>query len=313
MSNALIGIDWGNSAFRAYLMTGTGEVVDTVTTAEGVLGVTDGDFDRVFEQAVRPWLDGHGDAPVIACGMVGSRQGWQEVDYLPCPVGLSELAANLAPLRTRRDRYVWLVPGIMYTDDDGIPDVARGEETQIAGCTDADDVGDRVFVLPGTHTKWALVRGDQIMRFATFMTGELFAVLSRHSILGRLMAGDDRDAGAFRHGLARARYDGQGALPKRLFSVRTLGLFDELPGTALGSYLSGLLIGAEICVARAVMNAHLDASPYPVAIVGSAELIARYAEAMRVFDIRCETLEPVGAACGLARIATAARLPGWIR
>ena len=310
MQDALIGIDWGTSAFRAYLMTRAGEVQDTIATGAGVLNVADRDFDRVLDETVGSWIARTGGLPVIASGMVGSRQGWTEAPYVSCPAGVSELAANLTPVRTRRGTSVWLVPGIMHTDENAIPDVARGEETQIIGSLEADDGGDRVYVLPGTHTKWALVRGGRIMHFSTFMTGEVFAVLSQHSILGRLMEGTGEDARAYRRGLGLAAHEagGTGGLLKRLFSVRTLGLFDELPKTGLRSYLSGLLIGSEMLEAKAVLGAELDGSERPVTILGGAELVALYAEAARFFGLRCETGRPEMAALGLARIAALAEL-----
>ena len=312
MQDGLIGIDWGTSTLRAYLMTGAGEIRDTVVKAAGILHVPDGDFERVFEECVGPWLAPGGDIAVIACGMIGSRQGWVEAPYVSCPAGTSELAANLTPVRTRSGATLWLVPGIMRLDENGIPDVARGEETQMIGSLEANDVGEHLFVLPGTHTKWAIARDGRITWFATFMTGELFGLLCRHSILGRLMEDGGDDAEAFRRGRGRAAQDagGSGGLLNRLFSVRTLGLFGEVPKTGLRSYLSGLLIGSEIGAAKEVLGAELGGSPGPVTVIGGSGLAAQYSEALRLFGLGCATLGEEVAALGLARIATAAELDG---
>ena len=180
--------------------------------------------------------------------MITWRQGWVEVPYCPCPAGSAELAAALAAPRDRGRAAIHFVPGLSLIGADGVPDVMRGEETQIIGAVGGGRAvrGRRAIVLPGTHSKWALAEDGRIVWFATFMTGELFAVLKEHSILGRLMAGDAHDDAAFARGLAYAQ-SGPGGLLKRLFSVRTLGLFDRAAGERRSpSYLSGLLIGSEI-------------------------------------------------------------------
>ncbi len=312
MQDGLIGIDWGTSTLRAYLMTRAGEVRDTVVKAAGILHVPDGDFERVFDESVGPWLAQGGHIDVIASGMIGSRQGWVEAPYVSCPAGTSELAANLTPVRTRSGATLWLVPGIKRLDENGIPDVARGEETQMIGSLEADDKGESLFVLPGTHTKWAIVRDGRITWFATFMTGEVFGLLCKHSILGRLMEEGGDDAGAFQRGLRPAAQDagGSGGLLKRLFSVRTLGLFGDLPKTGLRSYLSGLMIGSEIGEAKEVLGAKLGRSPEPVTVISGSGLAAQYGEALRLFGFDCATLGEEVAARGLARIAAAAELDG---
>jgi 2-dehydro-3-deoxygalactonokinase len=202
---------------------------------------------------------------VLAAGMIGSRQGWREVPYLSCPAGLDEIASGLAEAAPG----VFIVPGLDRTGEDGIPDVMRGEETQALGA----GIADGVIVLPGTHSKWVRLEEGRIAWFATFMTGEVFAVLSQHSILGRLVEGDAPDETAFGRGLERGRAEGS-ALLHDLFSVRTLGLFGAISPGGLKPYLSGMLIGAEIAAAtRWVGEA-------PLAVVGAPGLAARYQRAL---------------------------------
>ena len=121
-----------------------------------------------------------------------------------------------------------IVPGLSCRDERGAPDVMRGEETQLIGAIGpaADSC---LFVLPGTHSKWAVASDGHIRRFATFMTGELFGLLCRHNILGRLMEDGGDDAEAFRRGLGLAAQEagGSGGLLNRLFSVRTLGWLES--------------------------------------------------------------------------------------
>lgn len=272
----LIGIDWGTSRLRAYRIGEAAAVIERREALLGILAVTPGGFEDALRGVIGDWLDAAGDVPTLASGMVSSRQGWFETPYLPCPAGLDELAAALHPLTLRDGRRLHLVTGLASRTPDDAPDVMRGEETQILGAL-RDGAGRQLFVLPGTHSKWALVEAGRILRFATFLTGELYGALRDHTILGRTMAGDGFDAAAFAAGVRRGQAeDGpDGGLLHRLFGVRTLGLFGELPATAAAAYLSGLLIGAEIREGTAIWG-----RGHAVELVGNVELASRYERAM---------------------------------
>lgn len=306
----LIGLDWGTSALRAYLLDGAGTVIDRAAAPLGIMKVPNGDFEGVLEEIAGRWLDAHPDAPVLACGMIGSRQGWREVPYVSCPAGLPELAAGLAAVPTRRGRPVHLIPGVARVDADGVPDVMRGEETMIFGAAGSVEGENGVFVLPGTHSKWARLENGRIAWFATFMTGEVFAVLRAHSILGRLMSGEDHDPESFQQGVryALAQPAGRGGLLRRLFSARTLGLFDRLPASGLHSYLSGLLIGTEACEVRACLGNGSRTDATTAVLLGSAELVPLYAEALAAAGFTCVPHDEADAARGLHRIAQVAGL-----
>jgi 2-dehydro-3-deoxygalactonokinase len=303
MADLLIGLDWGTSACRAYLVRRDGTVLETRAGDEGILAVPAGGFDAVLAGKIAGWRAAHGDLPMIASGMIGSRQGWREAPYVECPAGLAELAAGLLPIDSGSGR-LWLVPGVTCRSADGTPDVVRGEETQILGCGGADAAAPLFYVLPGTHSKWMLVEGGRIRRFLTFMTGELFAVLTQHSILGRLMAGEAPDPAAFEAGLARARRGGP--LLHDLFSVRTLGLFDLLPKAGLHSYLSGLLIGSELAGLAGLAAGELERPVTRATIIAGAALAERYAAALAFCGIAADRAPDDVAARGLARIAAAA-------
>ena len=198
-----------------------------------------------------------------------------------------------------------LVPGVSYRDPDGLPDVMRGEETQLFGALARGDGATRSFVLPGTHSKWAVTGPSGIERFSTFMTGEVFAVLRSHSILGRLMpetsivAADE----GFRLGADASLRGGGGGLLKRLFSTRTLGLFNDVPAAHLASYMSGLLIGEEISAAR---SAGLLNDAGAVGIVADAALAGLYRVVLEMADTESLVLPGDLAATGLWQIATQA-------
>ena len=266
------------------------------------LGITRVEGGR-YADALRSLLgDWHTDpAPRVACGMIGSRQGWREAPYVACPASLDTLAAGLARVDAGA---LAIVPGLVTRDSRGLPDVMRGEETQLLGAVGADEAV--LAVLPGTHSKWAHVAGGTVVDFATWMTGELYAVLLDHSILGRMAEqGTAPAADAFARGVARGLEDG--SLAHDVFAARTLPLSGELAGADVADWLSGLLIGREIRDALAWARAN-GAGADRVRIIGSDGLAARYATALRQAGIDAERGASDAAARGLWRIAGQAGL-----
>lgn len=281
----MIGIDWGTTNFRAYRFDG-GRVVARMETGPGLLHVSDGGFAAALRQAVGPWL-AEGERHILLCGMVGSRQGWVEAPYLPCPADLASLAAAAQSVAFD-GATVRILPGLCA--DRAVPEVMRGEEVQILGAL-ATTGPDATICLPGSHSKWVQVVSNQVTAFHTHMTGEAFAALRGHTILGRLMQDGPHAPGAFREGLVRAGEPG--GLLHHLFGVRTLGLFGRMPAEQAPSYLSGLLIGHEI----------LSAAPVgPVFLVGTPALSALYADAIHAAGHAAVIVPHDAAAAGLATI-----------
>ena len=242
----LLAIDWGSSALRGALLDDDGRVVDQRSAARGMLTIEPGGFAGVFESTFGDWMDVPGTRCLMA-GMVGSRQGWMEAPYCPCPSGLADLARHMAwvpdaPGGVR----LGIVPGLSFTQDD-VPDVMRGEEIKVFGALALLGRDDATLVLPGTHSKWARVEHGRVVEFATVMSGEFYALLSRHSILAKSLPSHQEtfDAEAFDRGVGHA-LDTSTSLMQTAFSVRTLALFERLPEPARPSYLSGLVIGEEL-------------------------------------------------------------------
>jgi 2-dehydro-3-deoxygalactonokinase len=277
---ALVSVDWGTSAFRARLAAADGAVIEAVEAETGATGLERGAHEAFLEAQIGDWLRRRSGLPIVMSGMVGSRQGWVEAPYVACPAGATEIAAAMTTISTRIGRVV-VAPGLSARDRRGAPDVMRGEETQILGALKASGRADGLFVLPGTHSKWARVEAGRIVAFATFMTGEVFAALKDHTLLGRLMAtpGDAASAAAaFARGLgSAAALERPGDLLHAVFMTRTLGLFDELPAPALAEYLSGLLIGAEVLAGAQGAREAI--------VVGSPALTARYRAAGEALGI----------------------------
>jgi 2-dehydro-3-deoxygalactonokinase len=276
MSDRLLAIDWGSSALRGALLDADGRVLEERRAARGLLTIEPGGFAAVFDAHFGDWMRAPGTRCLMA-GMVGSRQGWVEAPYCPCPAGLDELAAALTPVRTAasgaRAPDIAIVPGLSC-DRDGVPDVMRGEEVKVLGVLELLGADAAEILMPGTHSKWASVAGGRIHRFATAMSGEFYALLREHSILARtLPAGEEAfDADAFDRGVDRALH-GEGLL-QTAFSVRTLALFERLSPGAGASYLSGLVIGEEL------RGRPLEGVA-EVVVVGAPHLAERFERALR--------------------------------
>ena len=285
----MIAVDWGTSNLRAYRMDRRGQVLDHVASSNGISRVAAGGFPAMLIETVGPWLH-DGERHVLLCGMVGSRQGWVEAPYLPCPASPSAIAAALVDVPFEHAQ-VKLIPGLSARDAAGTPEVMRGEETKLLGLM-APLAGKGLVCLPGSHTKWARLAGGRIEGFSTFFTGEAFAALRDGTILGRMMARDGIDPEGFRRGVARS--GDAGHLLHHLFGVRTLGLFGELSETASAGFLSGLLIGHEV---RAAMQ-----NTSEVQLVGDATLVGLYATAIAQCGGTAMALDLNAAAAGLALI-----------
>jgi 2-dehydro-3-deoxygalactonokinase len=275
VNTQLVAVDWGTSSLRAARIAPDGAVLEQRENARGILTVAPGAFPQVLQETCGDWLDEA--PPCLVSGMAGSRQGWCEAPYVPCPASLDALARGLRTIPGHKAR---LVPGLSC-ELDGVPDVLRGEEVQVFGASELLQLRDGVFVLPGTHSKWVRMEHGQVRSFATFLSGEMYALLRQHSILARTLPAADGplDEDAFLDGVRRAQH--AGGLLRTAFSVRSLALFDRLPQPALPSYLSGLVIGDELRLR--------DAGLRSVVLVGSPALTHRYALGLHALgcEARC--------------------------
>lgn len=292
---ALIGVDWGSTRLRAHAFDAQGGVIAMRETERGMATLSS---PQAFADALDELLDtgvDDGRAPILLAGMVGARQGWVEVPYANLPADASSLAAALQPL-DYRDRRAAIVPGVCGPDDD-FSDVMRGEETQALGVP----TGTRHAVAPGTHSKWLTLHDGRVEAFATYLTGELYAVLMQHSLIGRGLPAQAWSDRGFRNGLdtARERPDWL----HQLFGVRARLVRNKAPAEELPAFLSGLLIGYEC--AAALTGTHRNAM---VAVIGGAQISAAYAQALRHFDTTPYLVDGDTAfRTGIWRIAQAAR------
>ena len=292
--------DWGTSRLRLSLCQGEHVLETRAGPGIGALREPPGD---VLRPLIAGWREAHGCLPIVLCGMAGSRNGWREAPYLPCPADLRTLGE--AALRFEADGSpVAIIPGLSCQGRLGSPEVMRGEETQIAGALALDPglrTGRHLLCLPGTHAKWAWLEDGQVRDFLTALTGELFALLRDGSALTRAShAGTRASAGSdddFELGLEAAGSLGKASLLHALFAVRTRQLIDgRTHGWAL-SYLSGLLIGADVYGAIPLFDAREE-----VVLIGDGALNERYAKALRHKGIVASCLD--GERCALAGLRT---------
>jgi 2-dehydro-3-deoxygalactonokinase len=305
MGPALLACDWGTTNLRAWTLDGQGAVLAERDFALGVSRLQPGDAAARFEQEVRPALQA-GGLPAILCGMIGSNLGWTVAPYADCPADFQSLARSLVTVEVAGPP-VRIVPGVKGPGFAGGGDVMRGEETQLLGWVDEHPGrarGRHVVCHPGTHAKWALIEDGRIVRFVTSMTGELFAVLRQYSVL-RSSAEPDDEA-AFDAGVEAAG-DG-GGLAARLFTARARVVGGGAAPNSTPSYLSGLLIGAEVAATPALLCAE---PPSQVALLGDPRLCRWYERAMRARGFETSTHD--GEAAAVRGLVALARLGGLLQ
>lgn len=288
-----IAVDWGTSRLRAWAMTADGEILASASSAKGMGSLAPYQFEAALLEEIGDWLALDRSTPVIACGMVGARQGWIEAHYETAPC--APAGPLVSPAVNDPRISVHICPGVKQH---GPADVMRGEETQVAGYIAQNPDFDGVLCLPGTHSKWAHISAGEIVSFRTFMTGEMFALLSGQSVLRHSVATEGWDAGAFAAAVSDAIAKPE-ALAARFFSLRAEALLHDLQGDTARARLSGLLIGAELAAAK----------PYwlgqDVTLIGASSLTGSYAAALTAQGARPTIAD--GSAMTLAGLTAAYR------
>jgi 2-dehydro-3-deoxygalactonokinase len=292
-------LDWGTTSFRALLVAPDGAVQDRIETEDGIQSVRDSDFLGVLQRAIAPWRAAYGLLPVYAAGMIGSRNGWTEMPYVPAPARAEDFAAQVKVVLLPDGGTITFLPGLTDHSARPFPDVMRGEETQLVGFGLERDA---TVVLPGTHAKWAHISGGRIATFQTFVTGEIFGTLSRHSFLSKVArepATPNWDA--FLKGVALVRDAKRPAgLLTHLFSVRTGWLSGGLVPEQMTDYLSGLVVASEFREAKA-LGWFKDGER--IAVVGDDHLVEVYERVAGAFGLSLEPASEDAAVRGCLAIA----------
>ena len=285
MSNAaFIAGDWGTSRLRLFLCDARGHVL---ARGEGE-GASAPDCGGRFAAAVAAWDKAHGVLPAVLGGMVGSTIGWKEVPYLKCPARPGAIAG--AALRFESGaRAIAILPGLSCVGKTGAPDVMRGEETQILGALRLRpelSKGRHVLCMPGTHVKWVVVENGAVVQFQTALSGELFELVRRHSVLARDSGDVDANSPAFAQGLEFARTNEAADLLHLLFSTRSRVVTGQMPKADAASYLSGLVLGKDIGSARALLDLKGQ-----VQLICTPGLAALYAKVLQAYDLTSAVID----------------------
>lgn len=288
MQASWIAVDWGTSNLRAWAMGADG-ILAHASSDKGMGALKPDQFEAALLDVVAPWLGNR--TLVLACGMVGARQGWVEARYRSVPCTPTDPAA-LTRVKTQDPRLdLRIAPGLSQAKP---ADVMRGEETQLAGALALYPSFDGVFCLPGTHSKWVHISAGEVVSFQTFMTGEMFALLSTQSVLRHSLTAEGWDDAEFDAGLSDA-LSRPNRIAARLFSLRAEGLLHGMTAPQARARLSGLLIGIEL----------VGAKPYwlgqSVKLIGADKLSALYARTLALQGLQAESLDAT--ACTLAGLS----------
>ena len=277
MVSRYLAADWGSTNLRLWLVD-DGIAVKSAASPFGITRMQGQSFPAVLQGLMQQMQISPSEVSrIYIAGMAGSNVGWRQADYLSCPISLNALSTSLTSVDPGWPAQAGIIPGVCVPGPDNA-DVMRGEETQLLGAL--QDAATALFILPGTHSKWALVHNDIIHSFTTVMTGELFDVLRHHSLLGRGLPDAPPHAASFDNGV-RAGLAASDTMTE-LFSVRARYILRHLPQEQVSDYLSGLLIGSEV----RDMRKRFDISEtMPITLVGSAALFTRYARALQLAGI----------------------------
>lgn len=274
-----VAVDWGTSNLRVWAMSSDAQVLDHATSPMGMSQLGPQDFEPHLLSLITPWLDDTKVMPVVACGMVGARQGWVNTPYAEVPCAPQSRELFMAAPVTDKRITVHVIHGLQQASP---ADVIRGEETQIAGFMDTQPAFEGLLCLPGTHSKWVHVAGGTVIKFHTFMTGELFALLSKESVLRHSVQTDQWNEAAFMEAVHNGWQEPETTVSS-LFSLRASQLVHDQTPDVLRAHLSGLLIGTELASFK-----HILKPQRPVVLIGSKALSAAYAGALQLLGFTAD-------------------------
>jgi 2-dehydro-3-deoxygalactonokinase len=284
----IIAVDWGTSHLRAFLCHVNKDESLTVSEKANSLGVNKvvESFEKTLFDCIAPWVSKHGKMPIFMMGQIGSSIGWKETPYLPCPIQPKDIASSCLTFDCL-GHTITIIPGLSCQLSNDNYDVMRGEELQVLGWLHLNPqhhIGTHLICLPGTHTKWVLVENGKIKLFKTAMTGELFDILSNHSILIQ-DKNNTFDQSSFQKGADFTLKSELGSFTHGLFSVRSKQLFGELSHTQASSYLSGLLIGSDV---RAAINAEewQLTELGEVSVIGAKDLSLQFSQVLNLHGMK---------------------------
>jgi 2-dehydro-3-deoxygalactonokinase len=282
---AYVAVDWGTSSFRLWLIGNDGSILGERRSGEGMTAAAKTGFADVLETHLAA-VGAPQTVPVIVCGMAGAKQGWVEAGYIDVPASLSSILTGAVSVPGQK-RDIRILPGLAQRDQ-AMPDVMRGEETQLLGALGPDSKGAQAVCMPGTHSKWVHVGNGKVTSFSTFMTGELYDAVTKHTILSHAVAGADQapaDTDAFGNAVIAA-YRHPAMVSNLIFTARSGQLLHGLTAAAAQAKLSGTLIGLEI--AGALQDAGKGTE---ITLVASGRLQGLYEAAFETLSLTYTSID----------------------
>lgn len=274
MSKFWIAVDWGTTNFRAFLINGSGQCIEEKSAPLGLLAVKNKQFSQALKEQLGDWINT--TSTIYMAGMVGSKQGWQEAPYVNLPANHASFLHSCVEVEQNWAESIKIIAGATCHNKHNLPEVMRGEEVQLIGLANLVDSSKVSAILHGTHSKHAQCHHGQITKFSTFMTGELFNLLIKNSILGINLPNQESSDSVFKSGVKLGFYN---SINEILFSARTNRLFDLIKDSQVHDYISGMLIGNEI----SALNK--DEIHY---LIGSKSLSDKYSNALDFLGYQCE-------------------------
>ncbi|MBD9455635.1 2-dehydro-3-deoxygalactonokinase [Rhizobium sp. RHZ02] len=282
---AYVAVDWGTSSFRLWLIGKDDSVLAESRGNEGMTTAAKTGFAEVLASHLGK-VNAPENLPVIICGMAGAKQGWVEAGYVDVPASLSSILTGAVSVPDQ-SRDVRILPGLAQRDP-ARPDVMRGEETQLLGALGPQSTGSQAVCMPGTHSKWVHVKNGRVSGFSSFMTGELFDAISKHTILSHAIAGADQspaDEAAFGSAVKTA-YDRPAMATNLFFTARSGQLLHGLTAAAAQAKISGTLIALEIAGAMSDAGTGVD-----VTLVAAGRLQGLYEAAFKALSLSYNTID----------------------
>ncbi|MGY8709711.1 2-dehydro-3-deoxygalactonokinase [Bradyrhizobium sp. 18BD] len=300
---AYVAVDWGTSSFRLWLVDRAGKVLAERRSGEGMLAAAKAGFSGVLQSHLAA-VEAPADLPALVCGMAGAKTGWVEAGYVDTPAPLAAILKQAVRVPGEA-RDIRILPGIAQREV-AAPDVMRGEETQLLGAVGLDAAGEALVCMPGTHSKWVRVKDGTVAHFSTFMTGELFSVVSRETILSLAVAGADEaeDIASFKAAVKSA-FDAPAFAANLLFTARSRQLLFGGTPAAARETLSGTLIGTELAAGLSG-----SAPKAVITLIASGRLAALYRHA---FDALAVTVQPIDADDAVRRGLSMAAAAIWTK
>ena len=245
-----IAVDWGTTNLRIWAMDKNGRIIDKKSSKKGLKFIKEREFENTLTTLNKPWIINTKNIPIISCGMVGSKQGWKDVGYIKVPSKpINSKSIQKITIKDKRF-FFYIVKGLSQNKP---YDVMRGEETQIAGFIYENPNFNGIICLPGTHSKWVRFNKGKILNFTTFMTGELFSLITEHSILKYSIYNKKINDKVFSSSLKEAMSQSYSLLSS-LFKIRAKNLLVKKFSNHARSTILGFLLGMELSTIQKIIG-----------------------------------------------------------